>query len=47
MNISPRAGHVFLVNDDQVNMPPEDHRTRHPQRTVLIISGDDYNYDGE
>jgi mRNA-degrading endonuclease toxin of MazEF toxin-antitoxin module len=43
--MSPRKGGVFMVDDGRLRMPPEDKRKKHPQRFVIIVSGDATNSD--
>lgn len=38
-----RAGQIYLVSDQKVSMPPEENRTFHEQRTILVISGNVHN----
>lgn len=33
------------MNDGRVAMPPDEHRTMHERRTILIVSGNDHNSD--
>ena len=40
-----RAGCVYYVADEVVAMPPEQYRTPHDRRTVLVVSGDHRNCD--
>src|SRR5262249_30221195 len=45
MNMPPRRGGVFMINDEAIRLPPETRRTRHDHRYVIIISGDGPNAD--
>jgi len=41
----PRAGCIYYVTDERVAMPPEQYRTKHDRRTVLVISAPTHNDD--
>jgi mRNA-degrading endonuclease toxin of MazEF toxin-antitoxin module len=45
MKMPIRKGGIFWVKDESLTMPPNDRRTYHPQRTVIIMSGDSTNQD--
>ncbi|MEZ2388238.1 type II toxin-antitoxin system PemK/MazF family toxin [bacterium RCC_150] len=40
-----RRGHLYWVADSEVEMPPEQNRTSHSQRPVIVITGDHKNDD--
>lgn len=40
-----RKGGVFFVKDSSLTMPHNDVRNVHPQRTVIVLSGDATNQD--
>ncbi|MEV4059743.1 type II toxin-antitoxin system PemK/MazF family toxin [Nonomuraea dietziae] len=40
-----RRGSVFLVNDNVLTLPPNDKRSYHPQRFVVVLSGNARNAD--
>ncbi|WP_375164186.1 type II toxin-antitoxin system PemK/MazF family toxin [Paenarthrobacter sp.] len=41
-----RRGYVYWVPDEQVALPPENHRTSHSRRPVIVLTGDHKNDDG-
>lgn len=43
MNNAIRRGSVFLVNDQDLTLPPNSARTYHGQRTVVVISANKWN----
>lgn len=42
-----RRGHVYWVPDEEVDLPPEQNRTPHSQRPVVILTGDHKNDDAK
>jgi mRNA-degrading endonuclease toxin of MazEF toxin-antitoxin module len=45
MNMPPRKGGVFMVDDKLINLPPDDNRNLHPHRYVIVVSGNATNAD--
>lgn len=40
-----KFGCVYFIEDSLIKFPPEDHRTVHPKRAVLVVSSDRVNYE--
>lgn len=42
-----RRGHVYWVPDAEIDLPPEQNRSQHPRRPVIVLTSDQKNTDSD